>query len=88
MAVMQFLSTAGSSQTEDGIFGGLGLGITEFLGTSLSVTENQLNAVVGFKIPGLDDVSISYGINDITDNMKRKEQTLSISYSLTNIFGG
>jgi hypothetical protein len=82
------LITAGSSQTEEGIFAGLGLGITEYFGISLSVTENQLNSGVGFKIPGLDGVSISYGINDITDNMERKQQTLSISYSLTGIFGG
>ena len=82
------LSTAGSSRTEQGIFAGLGLGITQNIGASISATENQLNAGVGFKIPGLDDISVSYGINDITDNMERKQQTVSVSYSLTDIFGG
>ena len=48
---------------------------------------DSLNAGIGFKIPNLDNISFSYGINDITNNMKRKQQTLSISYSFTDIFG-
>lgn len=82
------LSTAGSSLTEEGLFAGIGVGVTEYFGVAVSGTENQLNAGVGFKVPGAEGLSISYGVNDITDNMERKQQMLTVSYSLTNVFGG
>lgn len=82
------LSTPGSSLTEEGLFAGVGFGVTEHFGVAVSGTENQLNAGVGFKVPGAEGLSISYGVNDITDNMERKQQMLTVSYSLTNVFGG
>ncbi|WP_010141969.1 hypothetical protein [Oceanicola sp. S124] len=82
------LSTPGSSLTEEGLFAGVGVGLTKYVGLSVSGTENQLNAGLGFKVPGLDGVSITYGVNDITDNMERKQQMLTISYSKLNVFGG
>lgn len=82
------LSTPGSSATEEGLFAGVGIGLTKYVGVAISGTENQLNAGLGFKIPGVDGVSISYGVNDITDNMDRKQQQLTVSYSMMNVFGG
>lgn len=80
------LSTAGSSQTEAGLFGGVGIGVTRNIGFSVSATKSQLNAGIGFSIPGLDGVNVSYGINDIANNMKRRQQTLSISYNIADFF--
>ncbi|WP_163852306.1 hypothetical protein [Pseudooceanicola aestuarii] len=82
------LSTPGSSLTEDGLFAGVGIGVTRHLGVAISGTENQLNAGIGVTVPGVDGLSVSYGVNDITDNMNRKQQMLSVSYTLTDVFGG
>nr|WP_319248089.1 hypothetical protein [uncultured Celeribacter sp.] len=81
------LSEAGSSLTEEGLFAGLGVGVTEYMGVSVSGTENQMNAGLGFKIPGLDGWGVSLGMNDITDNMDRQQKVLSISYSTLDLFG-
>lgn len=82
------LSTPGSSLTEEGFFAGLGVGLTKSLGASVSGTENQLNLGLGFKVPGIEGVNVSYGLNDITDNMDRKQHMFTVSYSLSDVFGG
>jgi hypothetical protein len=82
------LQATGSSLTTAGFFGGVGVGLTKNTGISVSATQNQLNAGIGLKVPGLNGVSISYGVIDITDNMERKQHSLSVSYTLQNIFGG
>lgn len=81
------LSTPGSSLTEEGFYGGVGTGITTWLGAGVGFTENQLNAGISLKIPGLEHVGITYGINDITDHMDRRQQVLSISISKSKLFG-
>ncbi|MBR9764748.1 MAG: hypothetical protein GYB53_14770 [Rhodobacteraceae bacterium] len=82
------LVTPGSSSTEEGFFAGVGIGVTKYLGVAISGTENQLNAGIGVKVPGVDGLNVSLGVNDITDNMERKQNILSVSYSINNVFGG
>ncbi|MBL3566753.1 hypothetical protein JMM61_16175 [Rhodovulum sulfidophilum] len=82
------LSTAGSSLTEEGWFAGVGIGVTETFGMSVSATENQYNVGVGVRVPGIEGLNVSYGVNDITDHMDRKQQMLTLTYSLNDVFGG
>lgn len=82
------LVTPGSSTTEEGFFAGVGIGVTKYLGVAVSGTENQLNAGIGLKVPGVEGLNVSFGVNDITDNMERKQKILSVSYSINNVFGG
>ena len=82
------LLSAGQSETGDGMFAGVGVGIAKYLGVSISGTENQLNAGVSIGVPGVPDLGITLGVNDVTDNMKRKQNTLSVSYTILDPFGG
>ncbi|KAA2311373.1 hypothetical protein DL237_19965 [Pseudooceanicola sediminis] len=82
------LLSAGQSDTGEGMFAGVGVGVAKYLGVSVSGTENQLNAGVSIGVPGVPELGITLGVNDVTDNMDRKQKTLSVSYTLTDPFGG
>lgn len=82
------LLTAGQSDTGEGLFAGIGVGVAKYLGVSISGTENQLNAGVSIGVPGVPELGISLGVNDVTDNMDRKQKTLSVSYTMMDPFGG
>jgi hypothetical protein len=82
------LRTPGRSLVDSGVFAGVGIGVNKYFGVSVSGTENQMNAGIGISIPGLDGVGISYGVNDITDHMERRQQLLSITFTKLNVFKG
>ncbi|MCP3972035.1 MAG: hypothetical protein GY717_17260 [Rhodobacteraceae bacterium] len=73
---------------ENGLFWGAGVGVSSFLSASLSGTDNQLNAGVGIRIPGLERVSISAGYYDVTDNVGRRQASVTVGYGISDIFGG
>lgn len=76
------------SGTEGGAFVGVGVGLTSNFGVSISATSEKINAGAGFSVPGVKNLSISAGINDITDSTDKRQATVSVSYSFANVFGG
>ena len=73
------LSEDGLGRIDEGAFVGIGLGVTENLAVSLSATETQLNAGLGFGVPEFPNVSIGMGVFDVTDNVDRRQFSLSVS---------
>ncbi|WP_425073731.1 hypothetical protein [Sagittula sp. S175] len=72
----------GTSTKEDGFFWAFGVGATDFMSVSMSGTENQANFGLGFRIPGVDGLSMSLGQYDITNNTNRTQTALSVAYSM------
>lgn len=73
-------SVDGSGRLSDGVFAGVGVGLSESLSVGLSATRTQLNIGATFSIPGLN-VSPTFGVFDVTDNTGRRQFTLSAAYS-------
>ena len=73
------MSDDGLGRIDDGAFIGLGVGVSPNLSVSLSATETQLNAGIGFGIPEFPNLSIGMGIFDVTDNVERRQFSLSVS---------
>ncbi|MEL6532373.1 MAG: hypothetical protein AAFQ06_04960 [Pseudomonadota bacterium] len=73
------LSDDGLGRIDDGAFIGLGVGVSPNLSVSLSATETQLNAGIGFGIPEFPNLSIGMGVFDVTDNVERRQFSLSVS---------
>jgi len=63
---------------EDGFFAGVGLGVTENLAISMSANETALNLGATATIPGVDGLSISAGVYDVTDNTNRQQFALTV----------
>ena len=76
----------GTGNKEDGVFWGMGVGVAEFMSFSVSGTENQVNAGVGLRIPGVDGLNITVGQYDVSNKHKRTQTAISVSYSIR--FGG
>ena len=77
----------GTGVLEDSIFWGAGIGLTENLSASLSGTTNQVNFGVGVRLLGLENISISAGVLDVTDAVDRRQTSITIGYSFNNLFG-
>ncbi|MEM9756568.1 MAG: hypothetical protein AAF914_11275 [Pseudomonadota bacterium] len=74
------LSEDGLGAVDDGLFAGVGVGIGPNLSAGVSATETQINAGVSFGLPDLPGVSVSAGVFDVTDNVERRQFSLSVSY--------
>lgn len=65
----------------EGWFYGLGIGLTPNLSASLSGTRNQLNIGLALGLPAFPDWGLSAGVYDVTDNIDRRQFSISISRS-------
>lgn len=85
-----FLITGGyGNQTEagnPGAFVGLGVGLTSYLGLSVSGNAEQINAGLGVSFPEIDGLNLSVGFNDISDDGGRRQFSISASYSFQSPF--
>ena len=71
----------GSGDKDDGVFLGVGFGITENFGASASATQNQLNLGVGFSITNLPNIGFSAGVFDVTDNTERRQFSFTAAFA-------
>lgn len=74
--------------TDPGGYIGVGMGLSPYMGVSLSANEEQVNVGIGLKIPQYDRWSISLGVNDVADNTGRQSASMTITYAVQNVFGG
>lgn len=73
-------SSDGSGRLSDGVFAGVGVGLSEVLSVGLSGTRTQLNIGATLNLPGLK-LSPTFGVFDVTDNTGRRQFSLSVGYS-------
>lgn len=73
-------SSDGADRMREGIFAGIGVGVTENLSASVSATRTQINVGTTLSIPGTS-FSTTAGVLDVTDNTERRQFSLSVGYS-------
>lgn len=81
--------TLGLQGTEGGDvspFAGLGVGITEHVGASVSHDGSNVNLGLGFKVPGVDGMSASVTLDDAFEQDGDRRATFSLSYSVADWF--
>lgn len=74
------LSDDGAGSIGEGVFFGVGVGVTESLSVSLSGTETQLNVGATVAVPSVNGLSVSAGVYDVTDNADRQQFSLTFGY--------
>lgn len=74
------LSTNGLGALSDGVFGGVGFGLTERISAGFSFTETQVNLGSTISL-GNSGLSATLGVLDVTDNANRRQVSLSASFS-------
>ena len=75
------LSDDGLGTLDDGFFYGVGVGVTEALSLSLSGTETQFNLGATANIAAFDGLSVTAGVYDVTENVSRRQVSLTVGYS-------
>lgn len=83
---LQFVVGYGTDNTrqsngtiDDGVFAGVGVGVTQNMSASMSFTEEQVNVGASYSIPN-SSVSTSLSVLDVTDNTDRQQVALSVAY--------
>lgn len=70
-------ATDGSGVLRDGMFAGLGIGLTPLVSGSVSATESQVNLGATLSIPRTG-ASLSLGVLDVADTTDHRQVSLSI----------
>lgn len=73
------LSDDGQGTRGPGLFLGVGMGLTENLAGSISLTETQVNMGFSLSIPQIPGAGLSLGVYDVTDNTDRQQVALGLS---------
>lgn len=73
---------------EAGVFGGIGIGLTEYMSASLAWTGDEVSVGSSFKVKGLDDLFVSLSLDDALDDRNFQRVTLSVGYQFPKLFGG
>jgi hypothetical protein len=73
-------STDGSGDIDDGIFAGVGLGVSENLSAGISLTATQVNAGFSYSLPGTP-IGATISVLDILDTTDRRTFAASLGYS-------
>lgn len=67
-------------------FGGIGIGLSEHFGASLSHDGENVNVGLGFKVSGVEGLSGSVTLDDAFEQDGDRRATFSLSYSLPKAF--
>lgn len=85
------LTAGASSHDSEGadivpIFGA-GIGLSQYVSTSMSYNGDYLNAGLGVKLPGIDGAAASLTLNDVFDNEDRQRAVFAVSFATSTLFG-
>lgn len=75
------LSDDGLGTVGEGLFVGVGVGLTEVLAASVSATETQFNIGFSVSVPDVPGLGLSVGMFDVTDNTSRQQLSLGASFA-------
>ena len=75
-----------NTNTDPGIFAGLGVGLTENIGASVAWTGDYVDLGVGIRVN--DRLSLTAAVEDVFDETNRRRTTFSVNYTFRNLFGG
>ncbi|MCE6949735.1 hypothetical protein LAZ29_02205 [Cereibacter sphaeroides] len=80
---------AGSHVHDDdaGLIAGFGLGLTQYLGTSVSYSGDYANIGFWVNLPGVKNTTLSLTCNDVFDEEDSRRATLSLTFAVKNAFG-
>ncbi|WP_129628793.1 hypothetical protein [Tropicimonas sp. IMCC6043] len=71
---------------ESGVFGGVGIGLTESFGTSVAYNGDNVDLGASFRIPGLDNLGFNAILSDAFDQDGRQRVILSVNWIAANVF--
>lgn len=77
-----------NNDTDPGVFLGAGIGVTPSMGLSAAWTGETFDMGVSYRTPGLKNLSFNASVNDVFDDEDDRRVTLSVNWSLANVFGG
>jgi len=77
-----------NNRTDPGFFAGAGIGLTESLGVSAAWTGDAFDVGASFRSPALKNSSFNLSVNDVFDTRNNRRVTVSVSWSMANVFGG
>ncbi|WP_372893783.1 hypothetical protein [Rhodosalinus sp.] len=75
-------------ETEAGLFGGVGIGLTPNFGASLAWTGETVTLGSSFRVEGLDNVYFSVALEDAFDQEDRQRVSFTASFVKFDLFGG
>ncbi|MDV7143105.1 hypothetical protein R3X27_10460 [Tropicimonas sp. TH_r6] len=71
---------------EAGVFAGLGIGLTEYFGTSVAYNGDNMDVGASFRLPGLDSVGFNVILNDAFDQDDRQRVIFSLNWIAKDVF--
>lgn len=74
--------------SDPGVFAGIGIGLTEYVATSIAWTGETVSIGGGFKLEGADDLFLAVSIDDAFNQEDSQRLTVSVGYQFKNLFGG
>jgi hypothetical protein len=77
-----------SNFTEPGVFLGAGIGLSEIVGASISTTGNGVDLGASFKFKPIKNMQFGVTTNDIFDENGLQRIVLTLSWYLSDVFGG
>ena len=78
--------TAVRDFVEDGVYGGVGIGLTPNFGLSLAFDGDELDLGSAFRIGALENVAVSATVNDVLDDDKGRRVAVSLTFFATDLF--
>ncbi len=73
---------------DPGVFLGAGIGVTDSLGLSAAWTGETFDMGASVRMASVRNVSFNASVNDVFDSRNSRRVTLSVNWSLSNVFGG
>lgn len=87
MVTLGAATDASDSQSEPGLFAGIGIGLTPNLGASLAWSGDYVTLGASFRVEGLDSVRFSATVQDVFDDQDERSVTLAATYFVDDLFG-
>jgi hypothetical protein len=75
-----------NSNTDPGVFAGVGVGLSRNVGASIAWTGDYVDLGLGFKVS--DQISMTASVEDVFDQKSRRRASFSVNYTFRNLFGG
>ena len=88
MLTIGYGSKIKSNFTEPGVFLGAGIGLSEIVGASISTTGNGVDLGASFKFKPINNMQFGVVVNDVFDENGLQRIVLTLSWYLTDVFGG
>jgi hypothetical protein len=76
-----------NNDSRPGVFGGVGVGLTEHLAASVSVLDDAVDFGMGFRPGNPEGVFFTFALNDALNLRDRRRVTMTATWALSDVFG-